>query len=305
MNKRLLEQYYAGTCSDAERRAVECWLSENDELPEPGLPEDPVQQAAAWETLRERTVLRRKAFSLIRVAVAASLLLVISAGAFLLMRPSPTPQISWQTVRNPGGRISKVSLPDGSWVQLNGGAELQYPIPFEGDKRTVRLLAGEAFFDIHQQEKQPFVIQTGGESTVQVLGTRFNIRYLPSSMLAITLTSGKIRFEAPGSATHVLAPGEQLLYAMNEHRIREVAQADTLAIAGWLQGVLLFRDTDLEEVLDAVERYYGVHFAKGQLRQQRLSARFTDKPLEEVLRLIGNAADLRFQRQGDTVYIHP
>ena len=302
MDKRLLEKYYTGSCSDAERKAVESWLSEYDELPEPGMPVEPVQHAAVWETLRERTVLRRKAFPLLRVAVAASLLLAVSA--FFLLRPSPKPKQVWQTARNPGGRIMKVSLPDGSWVQLNGGSALQYPLTFEGPERTVRMLAGEAFFNIHRQE-QPFVVQTGGESAVQVLGTRFNIRYLPSSILAITLTAGKIRFEAPCQAARVLAPGEQLLYAVNEHRIREVKQADTLAVAGWQQGILLFRDTELADVLDAVERYYGVHFVKGELRPQRLSARFAGKPLEEVLRLIGNAADLHFQRQGDTVHIRP
>ncbi|MRG45291.1 DUF4974 domain-containing protein [Chitinophaga sp. SYP-B3965] len=304
MDKRLLEKYFAGTCSAAERQAVENWLSQYNELPETGEPGNPVQQAAAWESLQERTILRRKVFPLARIAVAASLLLAISVGAFFLLRPSPQPQLSWQTVRNPGGRIMKVSLPDGSWVQLNGGGEIQYPSVFEGGRRTVHMLAGEAFFDINRQE-QPFIVQTGEGSAVQVLGTRFNIQHLPSSMLAITLTSGKIRFEASGQPARVLTPGEQLLYTMNERRITEVKQVDTIAAAGWQQGVLLFRDTDLADVLDVVERYYGVHFVQGKLRPQRLSARFSDKSLEEVLRLIGNATDLHFERQGDNIYIRP
>lgn len=304
MHKHLLERYYAGTCTDEERKAVESWLAEHDELPEPGISENALQQAAAWEMLRERTVLRRTSFSPTRIAVAAALLLAVATGAFFLLRSTPSLQINWQTVHNPGGRAMKVSLPDGSWVQLNGGAALEYPSAFEDGKRTVRLLSGEAFFNIHQQQ-QPFVVQAAGESAVQVLGTRFNIRHLPSSMLAITLTSGKIRFEAPGSLSRVLAPGEQLLYAVNERSIKEVRPVDTLAVAGWQEGLLLFRDTDIKEVLDVIARYYGVHFVHEELGQQQLSARFTARPLDEVLRLVGNAADLHFQRKGDTVYIRP
>jgi len=59
------------------------------------------------------------------------------------------------------GNRQSITLPDGSVVTLNAGAELKYPRGFTNEKRQV-FLSGEAFFDIVKNPNKPFVIIAEG-----------------------------------------------------------------------------------------------------------------------------------------------
>lgn len=48
-------------------------------------------------------------------------------------------------IRSNPGMMTKVELPDGTWVWLNSASYLKYPVSFEGEYRKVELL-GEAYF---------------------------------------------------------------------------------------------------------------------------------------------------------------
>lgn len=45
--------------------------------------------------------------------------------------------------------MTKVELPDGTWVWLNSASYLKYPVSFEGEYRKVELL-GEAYFSVQK-----------------------------------------------------------------------------------------------------------------------------------------------------------
>src|ERR1700748_3478066 len=71
------------------------------------------------------------------------------------------------------GRISIINLPDGSKIWLNSGSTISYPEKF-AKIREVRLVNGEAFFDIKHDINSPFIVRYGNLHA-QVLGTSFNI----------------------------------------------------------------------------------------------------------------------------------
>lgn len=73
----------------------------------------------------------------------------------------------------PNGQRLKLTLPDGTGVQLNSGSVIEYPSVFGKDVRRIRL-SGEAMFDVTHNEEQPFVVETFA-SDIRVLGTRFNV----------------------------------------------------------------------------------------------------------------------------------
>lgn len=77
------------------------------------------------------------------------------------------------TLQVPYGQRLKFTLPDGSSVQLNSGAKIEYPSVFKKNLRRVKL-SGEAVFDVEHDERCPFVVETFA-SDIRVLGTKFNV----------------------------------------------------------------------------------------------------------------------------------
>ena len=55
------------------------------------------------------------------------------------------------TLQVPYGQRLKFTLPDGSSVQLNSGARIEYPTVFKKNLRKVKL-SGEAVFDVEHDE---------------------------------------------------------------------------------------------------------------------------------------------------------
>jgi len=73
-------------------------------------------------------------------------------------------------------------------IALNSNSQVQ--IEFTADKRTVRLLRGEAFFEVAHNKERPFVV-IAGENEVTAVGTAFEVRYEPDH-IDVTLVEGKV-----------------------------------------------------------------------------------------------------------------
>jgi transmembrane sensor len=83
-----------------------------------------------------------------RFAVAATLLLLVVGAAFLGYRLERDPEYVTSI-----GEQRTVPLDDGSRIALNSNSRVQ--IEFTADKRTVRLLHGEAFFEVAHNKERP------------------------------------------------------------------------------------------------------------------------------------------------------
>ncbi len=118
-----------------------------------------------------------------RFAVAATLLLFVAAAAFLGYRLEQDPEYITSI-----GEQRTVPLDDGSRIALNSNSQVQ--IEFTADKRTVRLLRGEAFFEVAHNKERPFVV-IAGENEVTAVGTAFEVRYEPDH-IDVTLVEGKV-----------------------------------------------------------------------------------------------------------------
>ena len=164
----------------------------------------------------------------------------------------------------PRGGENTVILADGTTVHLNAGSKLLYPVRFVGKRRIVTL-EGEAYFDVRKDEEHPFVVRTRfGEVTV--LGTAFNINaYNDADACYTTLVYGKVNFSTPDQNTITLAPGEQ---AVVSSRGIEKRAVDVNEYIGWAQGVYVFNNKRLGDIMKTFERWYDVHvyYEKESLR---------------------------------------
>jgi transmembrane sensor len=126
--------------------------------------------AASRAAASTRTPARRRV-SRIRRAVACSALVLL---AVLGVEQGPGLLLDWRAdYVTAAGEVRRVTLPDGSLVDLDSRSALQ--LAFDGQQRRVRLLAGDAVFSaapVTAAEPRPFVVDYAGAST-QALGTRF------------------------------------------------------------------------------------------------------------------------------------
>lgn len=192
-------------------------------------------------------------------------------------------QVASLVMETPRGGTYQVTLSDGTRVWLNAESRLIYPTRFDGDARNVEL-EGEAFFEVSSSTK-PFFVQSS-DQIIEVLGTEFNISaYGDNLQTTTTLVSGSVSLQNRQSAqVRTLEPGEQAIVREDKVGVRTVDVADYTA---WKDGLFVFNDTPLLEVLGQLQRWYGVdlkdevvpdlHF-KGGIRR--------DVPLSQVLAML-------------------
>lgn len=308
MDHTLLEKYFQGRCNAGEQAEVENWLRQEENLPDTASTSADTSVGQEWELIRRRI---RKSQRTIRLKkslyAAASICLIAAIGGYWLYPYTAQPHpvaVTWKTMEIPNGKNAQLSLSDGSTIHLNGGTAIAYPDPFESS-REVKLLKGEAFFDIASDPAHPFMVYTAGNSAVKVLGTRFNVKnnaYL--NHLEISLNSGKISFSQKQTVVY-LNPGEKLNYDLNTGAIGAPMAVDTLKTAVWRQGILVFRDTPMQQVFSELEQHFGITFITDKkIGNQLFTAELNHASLPAILQLMALSSDLKFKTAGDIIHVY-
>ena len=149
------------------------------------------------------------------------------------------PQLQLLTVRPVSvetrpGQIRTVALVDGSRVTLDGATQLDVRIGSR--RREVRLVRGEAFFDIAHDASRPFTVRAP-EGAARVLGTAFDLER-GDGRLELSVHRGKVRLAPEGliHPTADLMPGQRAF--AKDGRLSAVRTFDPAADdwrSGWLE----------------------------------------------------------------------
>jgi len=162
-----------------------------------------------------------------------------------------------QTLQTTDALVTAYQLPDGSEIWLNKNSQLNFPKVFNSTQRIVSL-QGEAFFKIAKDVTRPFIVQAG-ETTVQVVGTSFNLRaYQAENTTAIKVVEGKVVFKAANTdAQATLQANEKAHFHKDKQAInRDVAEnwQDT----AWMPKNLDFDNTPVSEIISYLETNFDV-----------------------------------------------
>ena len=248
---------------------------------------------------------KRKSF-LVRhsVRVAAVLVIVfVFTGLFVwvqqeIAQSKEAPPVERVVKQNQAGLKTQMQLPDGTMVWLNSESTLDYPVAFSPLFREVTL-TGEAFFEIAEDKDRPFTIHSGALSTT-ALGTSLNISSYPNEgITTVSLVTGKVLVMAGTETTGqkmILNPGEQARHAPEDLHMDKVP-FDYMATVGWKDGVLVFEESDLNDIIFSLERWYGVTIqciGKPD-KPWRINGAFRNQSLERVLERLSFTKDFSFQ----------
>ncbi|SHG41845.1 FecR family protein [Chryseolinea serpens] len=200
-----------------------------------------------------------------------------------------------QILTTKAGEQTRIVLPDSTVVWLNETTELQYPDPFQEQQRDI-WLKGEAYFEVHSNTAQPFIVHTGEVSTT-VVGTAFNLRsYENEQTLALDVTHGSVRFGAEKNV--VVVQGQGARFDL-KHREIETTPSNPNARA-WKTRQLAFDGTAMRDILLDLERYFHVPFEVEDpaLLRCTFTGTFQNATLEEVLGAIGYSLHVHYTLQG-------
>lgn len=242
---------------DSQRRAFEIWLAES---PEHGAAWQSIN--AFWTGLDELTLAdigdqdsaqvlefqppphkARPRYLYSGLAIAASLLLTL--GLFYQ-------QLDFYLAdyRNSVGRQQQIALADGSHILLNTASAVS--VDFSGQRRTVTLYEGEAFFTVAADPNRPFVVQTAA-GQIQALGTAFDVKQ-HGGHVGVTVFEHAVKItNAAGQVEEKLAEARQLDFTRNS--LTAAAPVDLQRAAAWHRQRLVFQDQPLATVVAELERY--------------------------------------------------
>lgn len=253
---------------------------------------------------------RRIWMPFVKYAAVIALLVICGLSAYRLGKgESKTLPVRWMEMYVPYGDYREVRLADGSTAWVNAGSLLIYPEEFTTGSRMV-YLNGEARFQVAKDAAKPFIVNTA-HLDIRALGTVFNVQaYMTSPVITATLEEGSIRVDTKqnsASASVILKPNEQLTYSCQTHRWA-VDTVDAARLSAWKDGYLIFENASFREVVEALERKYGVtiHYDAGKYHDSAYYLKITpQESIEDALQVLSNVVkDFKFTMKGKTISIY-
>ncbi|MBJ7499273.1 MAG: FecR domain-containing protein [Sphingopyxis sp.] len=256
---------------DAYRLVERAWTIAGTIAQEPEMLTAPEQEAA--EENRRSPHWRRY------LALAASLLLVLTVSWTAYQDGMPGGTTQDQRFRTGAGQTTTVTLPEGSVVTLDAETEMRlHETPRE---RRVDLVGGRAFFRVAADPSRPFIVSAGGKS-VRAIGTAFEVSFEHGNMV-VTLAEGKVRVEetgsGSGSGTDMVPGGQLVIGADHNWTLRRV---DVAKETSWTEGRLIFMNDPLSEAVAEMNRYSPrkLVFKDGQIPQKEVVGVFEAGDIE-------------------------
>ena len=175
----------------------------------------------------------------------------------------------------PVGGECHVLLDDGTEVWLNADSKLKYPIVFSGESRDIT-----------------------------VLGTSFGVSAYPGYPNYTTLVRGSVRFTSLRQEQVVLTPGEQAVVDISG--TLEKRNVDVEEFVGWKDGVFIFKDKTLAEIMQILERWYGVNviFQDENLKELEYTGSLERyDSINTFLQLLEKLKEIRYEIKKNTIVL--
>lgn len=322
----------AGKLSREDAFAFEDWLNESGAHRQAFLQlsevwrmsgemfDDPVAQVqrlsvrktiAAWRQLHPL-----KAWAGAGGAVAALLALLWAAGAggFFVMGP----KVERTTLASLVGEKKTVALSDGSVVQINTDTEIE--VVYTSDERGLRLLKGEAHFDVAKNPRRPFRVYAG-QGMIEAVGTAFLVE-LTDEATEVTVTEGQVKLarfksEAAAPDAAVAAEIEDTVAMVKAGRnavlgddhvvVEDIPETEIQKRLSWRRGVLLFDGDTLESAVREFERYTqsDIVIADESIRSTRIVGYFSAGDTDKFLQALESSFDVVASRSDDgAIFLH-
>jgi transmembrane sensor len=155
------------------------------------------------------------------------------------------------------GEVLRLPLRDGSVVTLNSATELV--VEFSRARRLVRLMHGEALFDVASDALRPFVVEAAQASVVAV-GTSFTVQRVADAAIEVVVREGSVDFDVDAGLVHVppvrLAANTMALARPDRRvEVEPLKPIDVRRRLAWRDGMISFDGDTLAHAASQFARY--------------------------------------------------
>lgn len=181
-------------------------------------------------------------------------------------------------------------LPNGSVITLGAVSSASYDQEKWEDNRLIDLV-GQAYFDVESGAK--FVVNTI-YGDVTVLGTQFDVHTV-NGALKVNCFEGSVAVSADGKR-EVLKPGEGVIFERGLfERVDFTNQGPN-----WTGQASVYQDTELEDVVKDLARYYQVDIVlPADKRKEPYSGSFTHTNLDQALQSIFSPLEIEYSLESN------
>jgi len=305
---------------EALRRASEFWdgldvLKELDNMAKDGViesAEDTESTNAWWDWAYGGSRLRLSAIALAATGLLLAVAVVLQTFVFDFGRPG--------IYRTAIGEQRSVALTDGSEILLNTNTVVE--VLYSDEARNVRLLKGEAHFEVAKDADRPFQVTTG-QGAVQAIGTAFSVRLLEEK-IEVTVTEGNVEIrpyvadirniETPAisrrdvvETPNVLqvSAGQNAIFGLDIEQVNEISPVDLNRKLAWHQGMLAFEGAPLSQVVDDISRYTDVSIVirDADLQDLPVGGFFKVGEVDALFEALEQGLGLRVSRVDNRLYV--
>ena len=189
-------------------------------------------------------------------------------------------------------RIERLDLEDGSTLILNHGTSVE-PL-YTKDERLVRLLEGEAIFEVEKDVNRPFIVEVSG-IRVRAVGTAFNVR-LSDHTVDVVVTEGVVALDAIESHEEpdprLLEANQKAIISFAEDEtsvsFEELDQSKVEAQTLWKPVLINFDDVPISQIVEEFNRRNPKQLVLvgSEFDRIRLTSYFWSDNIEGFLRLL-------------------
>lgn len=229
------------------------------------------------------------------MAIAASLVAAVGIASLIQLRPA--------RITTERGEIRNVALEDGSTAMLDTQSAIA--VSLREDRRTIDLIAGDAWFDVAHDKRRPFVVRHAG-LLVRATGTAFEVSALDDGV-EVTVSEGVVEVSREGSAQVLatLRAGDR--WSLNAGQIarRMLDAAQVERKLSWREGMIVLDGDTLSAAIGNFNRYNAgqIRIASPDLASRRVYGAFRSRDPEGLAGALAIALDARVEREGNDFLI--
>jgi transmembrane sensor len=213
------------------------------------------------------------------------------------------------------GEQQTINLPDGSAIQINTNSQVD--VTYTETARIIRLVSGEAYFDVAPNKQKPFSVYAGN-GVVTAVGTAFSV-FLRNEKIDVIVEEGSVALASRPSGSNlsetnsiaqansqpqaplgVITAGQKAIFEKTVESLDMVAPATIQRKLSWRQGRLAFAGEPLAEVVASVSRYTDVtiDIDDPSLRELPIAGSFNVGEVDAMIEALEIMIDLRIERIG-------
>lgn len=186
-------------------------------------------------------------------------------------------------------------------MTLNSASKIE--VRLRGDRRQVRLVTGEALFEVAHDTARPFEVRAG-DATLRAVGTQFDVDVRPTRT-TVTVTEGRVAVLSPegwperGIPVPTLGVADQLVITPAGSFVPQHG-VNLAAALSWTQHKIIFEHRSVGEVSEEFNRYNRerIKIASTELRDQEITGAFTSNDPTSFLRFLSSIPGVRIRDDG-------